>query len=40
MTRSGKSYKPAEKKVEKAMEREEVVKEEDSDERDDDLILE
>ena len=40
MTRSGKGYKPAEKRVEKAMEREEVVKEEDSDEPDDDLILE
>ena len=40
MTRSGKGYKPAKKKVEKAMEREEVVKEEDSDEQDDDLIFE
>ena len=40
MTRSGKGYKPAEKRVEKAMEREEVVKEEESDEPDDDLILE
>ena len=40
MTKSGKSYKPAKKKVEKAVEREEVVKEEDSDEQDDDIILE
>ena len=40
MTRSGKGYKPAEKEVEKAVEREEVVKEEDSNEQDDDLILE
>ena len=40
VTRSSKGYKLAEKKVEKAMEREEAVKEEDSDEYDDDLILE
>ena len=40
MTRSGKGYKPIEKKVERAVEKEEVVREEDSDEPDDDLILE
>ena len=40
VTRSGKGYKLVEKRVEKAVEREEVVKEEDSDEPDDDLILE
>ena len=40
VTRSGKGYKPIEKKTEKAMEKEEEVKEEDSDEPDDDLILE
>ena len=40
MTRSGKGYKPAKKRVEKVMEKEEVFKEEDSDEPDDDLILE
>ena len=40
VTRSGKGYKLAEKRVEKAVEREEVVKEEDSDEPDNDLILE
>ena len=40
VTRSGKGYKPAEKRVEKVMEKEEVVREEDSDELDDDLILE
>ena len=40
VTKSGKGYKPAENKVEKVMEREEVAKEEDSDEHDDDLILE
>ena len=40
MTKSGKGYKPTEKKIEEAVEREEVVKEEDSDEQDDDLILE
>ena len=39
VTRSGKGYKPIEKKVEKAMEKEEM-KEEDSDEPDDDMILE
>ena len=39
MTRSGKGYKLAEKRVEKAVEKEEVVKEEDSDKPDDDLIL-
>ena len=39
VTRSGKGYKLAKKKVEKAIEREEVVKEEDSDEPYDDLIL-
>ena len=39
VTRSVKGYKPAENKVEKAVEREEVVKKEDSDEPDDDLIL-
>ena len=33
VTRSGKVYKPAEKKVEKAVEKEEVVKEEDSDDK-------
>ena len=40
VTRSGKGYKPIEKKVEKAMEKEEEVKEEDSDKLDNDLILE
>ena len=40
MTRSNKGYKLAEKRVEIAMEKEEVVREEDSDEPDDDLILE
>ena len=40
VTRSGKSYKPIEKKVEKAVEKEEVVREEDLDEPEDDLILE
>ena len=40
MTRSGKDYKPAKKQVEKPMEREEIIKEKDSDEPDDDLILE
>ena len=38
--RSGKGYKPVEKKVERAVEKEEVVREEDSDEPKDDLILE
>ena len=40
VTRSGKRYKPAEKKVEKAIEQEEEIKEEDSEELDDNLILE
>ena len=40
VTRSGKGYKPAEKRVEKAIEKEEVVREEDSDELEEDLILE
>ena len=40
VTRSGKGYKSAEKRVEKAVEKEEVVREEDLDEPDDDLILE
>ena len=40
MTRSGKGYKPAEKRVENAVEKEEVVKEEDSDEPDDDMFFE
>ena len=40
VTRSGKGYKPVEKKVEKAVEKEEVVGEEDSNEPEDDLILE
>ena len=40
VTRSGKGYKPIEKKTEKAVEKEEEVKEEDSDEPDDDMILE
>ena len=40
VTRSGKGYKPVEKKVERAIEKEEVVREEDSDEPDDDMILE
>ena len=40
VTRSGKCYKPMKKKVEKAVEKEEVVKEENSDELDDYLILE
>ena len=35
-----KGYKPVEKKVERAVEKEEVVGEEDSDELEDDLILE
>ena len=39
VTRSGKGYKPAKKKVEKAIEPEKVT-EEDSDEPDDNLILE
>ena len=40
VTRSGKGYKPVEKKVERAVEKEEAVGEEDLDEPDDDLILE
>ena len=40
MTRNGKDYKPIEKKIENAVEKEEEVKEEDSHEPDDDLILE
>ena len=40
VTRSGKGYKPVEKKVERAVEKEEVVGEEDSDKPEDDLILE
>ena len=40
VTRSGKGYKPVEKKVERAVEKEETVGEEDSDEPEDDLILE
>ena len=40
VTKSGKDYKPAKRRVEKALKREEVVKEEDSDEPEDDLILE
>ena len=40
VTRSGKGYKPVEKKVERAAEKEEAVREEDSDELEDDLILE
>ena len=40
VTRSGKGYKPVEKKVERAVEKEEAVGEEDSDKPEDDLILE
>ena len=40
VNRSGKGYKPVEKKVERAVEKEEAVREEDSDESEDDLILE
>ena len=40
VTRSGKGYKPVEKKVERAVEKEEAVREEDSDELEDYLILE
>ena len=40
VTRSDKGYKPIKKKTEKAVEKEEEVKEEDLDEPDDDLILE
>ena len=39
VTRSSKGYKPIEKKTEKAVKKEKEVKEEDSDEPDDDLIL-
>ena len=39
VTRSGKGYKLIEKKVEKAVEKEEIVGEKDSDEPEDDLIL-
>ena len=40
VNRSCKGYKPIEKKVERAVEKEEVVREEDSDEPEDELILE
>ena len=40
VTRSGKGYKPVEKKVERYVEKEEVVREEDLDEPEDELILE
>ena len=40
VTRSDKGYKPVENKVEKAVENEEVVREENLDELEDDLILE
>ena len=40
VTRSGKGYKPIEKKVEKAVEKEETMGEEDSDKPEDDIILE
>ena len=40
VTRSGKGYKPVEKRVVKVMKKEKVVKEEDSDEPNDDIILE
>ena len=39
VTRSGKGYKPVEKKVEGAVKKEDVVGEEDSDEPEDDMIL-
>ena len=39
VTRSGKGYKPVEKKVERDVEKEEVVGEEDSDKLENDLIL-
>ena len=39
VTRSGKGYKPVEKKIERAVEKKEVVGEEDSDEPENDLIL-
>ena len=40
VTRSGKGYKPVEKKVERAVEKEEAVGEEDLEEPEDDMILE
>ena len=40
VTTSGKGYKPVEKKVERAVKKEEVVGEENSDEPEDDMILE
>ena len=40
VTRSVKGYKQVEKKVERAVEKEEVVREDDSDEPEDELILE
>ena len=40
VTRSGKGYKPVEKKTKRAVEKEEAVGEEDSNELEDDLILE
>ena len=39
VTRSGKGYKPLEKKVERAVEKEEAIGEEDLDEPGDDMIL-
>ena len=39
VTRSDKSYKPVEKKVERAIEKKEAVGEEDLDKPEDDLIL-
>ena len=40
ITRSDKGYKPVEKKIERAVEKEEAVGEEDSGEPEDDMILE
>ena len=40
VTRSGKGYMPVEKKIERAIEKEEAIGEEDSDEPKDDMILE
>ena len=40
VTKSGNGYKPVEKKVERAVEKEEAVGEEDSNEPEDDMILE
>ena len=40
VTRSGKGYKSVEKKVERAVEKEEAIGEQDSDEPEDDLIFE